>query len=121
MLRVDNLNLSISCNIPSGYCTSALLLKPQLDWLITVHNQVDTLEVKHDVNNIFFDARYGSKLMCRTLHSESRKGSAADTAQQYPTQAVAQRVAVAGVQWLNDKRAAVRPIVIDARQRWIVN
>ena len=81
MLRVDNLNLSVSCNIPSGYCTSTLLLKAQLDWVIAVNNQVNTLEVEHDVGDIFLDARHRSELVRCTLHSESRKGSAANTAQ----------------------------------------
>ena len=63
MVWIHNFDISVSCNIFSGNGTFAFFGNAQGLRLIIVDAETDALQVEHDVNDVFFDAGNGCKLV----------------------------------------------------------
>ena len=74
---------------------------------VGVHAAHHALEVEHDVGHVFLDALDRRELVRDALDPHARDRSAGERRQQHPPQRVAERVAEAAVQRLDDERAAV--------------
>jgi len=78
LLWVNDFNISICLDISGSYFASARLFKTQFNRLVSKHTQVNVFQVKHDVDNIFFDAFNSGKLVSCALNFESDDCTAAD-------------------------------------------
>src|SRR6185312_1685825 len=89
--------------------------------LVAVDAETHALQVQHDVDDIFFDARYVGELMGHTFDFEGCDGSAGDAGQQDTTQAIAEGHAVAAVQGLDRERSRGAAVVVNFDEPRCVN
>ena len=97
-------------DVGGGDLARALLAQVHDDGLVVLGADDELLEVQDDVGDVFLDARDGRELVQHAVDADAGDGRARDGRQQGAAQRVAERVAEAGLERLDDEP---RPVVGD--------
>ena len=76
------------------------------DRLVVLAGDDEALEVEDDLGDVFLDALDGGELVQRRVHLDAGDRGTGDRGEQGPAQGVAERVAEAGLQRLDDEPRA---------------
>jgi len=107
VLGIQDLDVVVGLDVRGGDDARALLLQRQRGVVHGVHANGDVLEVQQDFKHVFLEALDGGVLVQHAIDLDFRDGEAGDRGQQHAPQGVAQRVAIAALERLDDHLGAV--------------
>ena len=105
MVRIQNFNVAILLDIARTYVAGAGHVDNDSLRTFTVQLCGNTLDIEHDLTDIFLDTGDGGDLMEYTVDLNRNDSDTGERAEQDTAQGVAERRTVASFQGLNDKLA----------------
>ena len=107
MLRVDDLDVVRGLDVSGGDGAFAFLAQDQRHFLTVVQAEHHALQVQHDVDHIFLNAVDGGVLVQHARDRHFRRRITHHRGQQHTAQGVAQGVAIAAFERLQDHLGAM--------------
>jgi hypothetical protein len=101
-VRVDDLDVMVRLDVARGHRAGALLVQPQLGFAARMHADGNALEIQQDVDDILLHSLDAGVLVQHAVDLDFGHCATRHRRQQHASQCVAERVAEASLERLDD-------------------
>ena len=107
-VRIHDFDVMVQLDVAGRHRARALLVQAQLGAVARMHAQRDQLQVQQDVDHVFLHTLDAGVLVQHAVDFDFGDGAAGHGRQQYAPQRIAERVAEAALERLNDHACLAR-------------